>query len=170
MEAAIHTVTSFFDDKFYECVLLVDVTNAFNSLNRQTALQNILHLCPALATIIVNSYRQDVHLFAGNTVFKSEEGTTQGDTLAMSFYALATIPQIRELYTYSLAKQVWYADDSFATGSLPDVRKWWDTLVHQGPAYGYFANNRKTWFVVKESVKMEAKELFGDTSIAITNT
>ena len=75
----------------------------------------------------------------------------------MPFYALAIIPLIREQSTRSPAKQVQYADNSSATGSIPDVCKWWDTLVHQGPAYGYFANNRKTWPVVKEFAEMNAR-------------
>ena len=86
----------------------------------------------------------------------------------MPFHALVTIPLIRELSTHIPAKQVWYADDSSATGSFTDVRKRWDTLVRQGPAYGYFTRDRKTWLVVKESAEIEARGLFGDRSITIT--
>ena len=47
-EAAIHAMCGVFHDEQSEAVLLVDTTNAFNSLNRQAALQNIHHLCPLL--------------------------------------------------------------------------------------------------------------------------
>ena len=68
-----------------------------NSLNRQVALQNIRRLCPPIATILVNSYRDPTDLFVDNDVILSQEGTTQGDPLAMAMYGLATIPLIRRL-------------------------------------------------------------------------
>ena len=41
IEAAVHAVRSTFQDDSTEAVLLVDLTNAFNALNRQVALHNI---------------------------------------------------------------------------------------------------------------------------------
>ena len=80
-----------------EAVLMVDASNAFNSLNRQVALRNILHICPSIAPAIINSYRSDSYLFIGGEVMHSSEGTTQGDPLAMVMYAIATLPLIRQL-------------------------------------------------------------------------
>ena len=51
LEAVIHAVRCCFDEELMEGVLLVDASNAFNSLNGDLALLNIRHLCPALATI-----------------------------------------------------------------------------------------------------------------------
>ena len=76
---------------------MVHASNAFNSLNQQTAMHNILHLCPALAKIIINCYKQATDLTVSGNVLLSEEGTTQGDPLVLPFYDLATIPLIREL-------------------------------------------------------------------------
>jgi len=39
----------------------------------------------------------------------SEEGITQGDPLAMSLYALSTVPLIQKLE--GKGTQVWFADD-----------------------------------------------------------
>ena len=58
--------------------MLVDATNAFNSLNRQATLHNIQHLCPSFSTILINTYRVDVALYIEGTTLFSEEGTTQG--------------------------------------------------------------------------------------------
>lgn len=41
VEAAIHAVQISYENKNTEGVLLVDASNAFNSLNRSTALRNI---------------------------------------------------------------------------------------------------------------------------------
>ena len=48
-EAAIHTMHQMFENVESEAVLLVDASNAFNSLNRKAALYNIHSLCPPLA-------------------------------------------------------------------------------------------------------------------------
>ena len=47
--------------------------------------------------ILINSYRDSTELFVNGDVLLSREGTTQGDPLAMSMYAIATVPLIRSL-------------------------------------------------------------------------
>ena len=84
IEAAVHAARQAFDSENCEAALLIDATNAFNSLNHQTAPQNIRHLCPPIATILVNSYRAPTELFVDNDVILSQEGTTQRDPLAMA--------------------------------------------------------------------------------------
>ncbi len=54
IEAAVHAVREGFQQEDTEAVLLVDATNAFNSLNRQVALRNIRRIC---STILINTYR-----------------------------------------------------------------------------------------------------------------
>ena len=80
------------------------------------ALHNIRRLCPPIATILVNSYRAPTELFVDCDVILLQEGTTQGDPLAMAMYSLATIPLIQKLN--GPCKQVWYANDSAAFVSL----------------------------------------------------
>jgi len=45
IEAAIHDVRKSFEEDNSECLLLVDVDNAFNKLNRKVSLENIKRLC-----------------------------------------------------------------------------------------------------------------------------
>ena len=45
-EAAIHSMKLIFENEDTEAVILVDASNAFNSLNRQAALHNIRIVCP----------------------------------------------------------------------------------------------------------------------------
>ena len=67
-----------------DAALLVDASNAFNSLNRAAALNNIRVLCPLIATYVTNTYRVPARLFGvGSSEDKSAEGTTQGDPLAL---------------------------------------------------------------------------------------
>ena len=88
-------------------------------MNRQTALHNIQHLCPSFSTILINIYREDVNLYVGGSTLLSEEGTTQGDPLAMLMYALGTIPLINHLS--GIGTQVWYADDATVCERLSEV-------------------------------------------------
>ena len=132
VEAAVHTVRSIFKDNDTEAVLLVDASNAFNSLNRQTALHNIRSLCPTLSTILINTYRSESDLFVDGDVISSSEGTTQGDPLAMPMYAVATIPLIKELQQQ--VKQVWYADDASAGGKIDMLQEWWKSLCSNDSA------------------------------------
>jgi len=85
-----------------EAALFVDASNAFNSLNRQVMLHNIQCLCPSLASISINCYRSDVPLYIDGETLFSQEGTTQGDPLAMPLYALDVVPLISKLYCFSV--------------------------------------------------------------------
>ena len=78
----------------------------------------------------------------GQTLF-SQEGTTQGDPLAMAMYALAVTPLINKLQDPNV-KQVWFADDASASARLHSLRNWWDALLKHGTAYGYFPNAEKS--------------------------
>ena len=68
-------------------------------------------------------------------VLRSEEGTTQGDPLAMPMYmyALATVPLINRLGSNEDVTQVWYTDDASAAGGLGSLREWWDHLLVKFP-------------------------------------
>ena len=99
---------------------------------------------------------------------KSEEGTTQGDPLAMSMYAIGTLPLIRELANSVETKQVWFADDASDAGKLEKIKEWWNLLSARGPAYGYYPSASKTWLLVKDSCFRKAQALFDDTDINIT--
>ena len=55
-EAAIHAMARVFSDEGSDGILLIDASNAFNSLNRRVALLNISIVCPALSRFLVNIY------------------------------------------------------------------------------------------------------------------
>ena len=114
-EAAIHAMREVFNSADTEAIILVDASNAFNSLNREVALRNVKNLCPSLATILINTYRSKSELFINGETILSREGTTQGDPLAMAMYAISTIPLIHCLSKDSLVP-AWYADDASAGG------------------------------------------------------
>ena len=75
-KAAIHALRCIFDHSSTEAILLVDATNAFNNLSRTTALINIQHSCLSLATILINTYRQDHEFYIEGEAILSTEGMT----------------------------------------------------------------------------------------------
>ena len=144
----------------------MDASNAFNALNRQVALRNIRSLCPSIATILINTYRAPTDLFVDGSSLLSQEGTTQGDPLAVPMYAVATLPLIHSLPQD--VDQVWYADDASASGSTHCLRAWWDEILNKGPAYGYLANSSKTWLITKPKHLASAEAAFLGTNVNIT--
>ena len=98
IEAAVHVARSAFELEENEAILLVDATNAFNALNCQVALHNIRRLCPPIAIILINSYRSPSDLLVDGDVILSQEGTTQGDPLAMPMYGLYSQPDTRRYW------------------------------------------------------------------------
>ena len=161
-EAAIHAVRDLFADQYSDGVLLIDAKNAFNCLNRNVALGNVRVLCPALGTIVINTYRSSVALYVGGEQLLSTEGTTQGDPLAMAIYAVAITPLIRRV-KQEQTRQIWFADDTGGSRRLRSMRMGWDCLSKYGPMYGYFVNSGKTWLVVKEDRFDETQNVFQGT-------
>ena len=105
-EAAIHAMNTVFEADDTDAVLLIDASNAFNALNRASALHNIRVLCPVIAVYAINTYRKSARLFiTGGKEIVSAEGTTQGDPLAMGLYALSVQPLITSLGAASSIKQ-----------------------------------------------------------------
>ena len=94
----------------------MDAVNAFNTLNCHLALVNISTLCTAFSCILINTYRNDAKLFLRGEAILSQEGTTQGDPVAMAMYALPLLPIVTQL------KLVWYTNDAAADSLLADLR------------------------------------------------
>lgn len=97
VEAAIHAMRGFLDDDQSDGILLIDADNAFNRINRATALRNTHFICPAMQHILTNFYRAPSRIFMNAEDFfelLSQEGTTQGCPLAM---AMALVPLSRLL-------------------------------------------------------------------------
>ena len=165
-----------FKEESTEAVLLVDAPNAFNSINRKIFLHNMSILCPAISTFVTNCYTTPARLFLiGGTEMRSNEGTTQGDPVAMAIYAIGITPLIMmmiELVTTRCddIKMVVFADDSSAAEQLTSLLQWWTTLLEIGPKFGYYHEPKKSWLITKLETHTLAKEVFKTTKVKITNS
>ncbi len=116
--------------------------------------------------MLINTYRHNPQLFVDGEAILSQEGTTQGDSLAMAMYAIGTLPLIHRLDQQ--VTQVWYADDATAGGRLHHLHSWWNQLLSCGPEYGYHAHASKTWLVVKPELLPLASDIFANSGVNIT--
>jgi len=163
-----------FSNEETEAVLLIDATNAFNSVNRMAFIHNTKVICPSLATFVQNCYQYHARLFVlGGAEIKSMEGTTQGDPIAMFIYAIAIIPLIlrsaEKVKTESVeAKIAAFADDLAGVGKLTGLKVLWDEICRTGPKYGYFPEPSKSWLIVKPKNLDLAREIFNDSQIKVT--
>ena len=100
-ESTIHTIYDVYQQDETEAVLLVDIDNAFNSINRKAMLHKISITLPLITTFIACCYMEPARLFfVGNHEITSREDTTQGDPTAMGAYALGVTPLIRFLIQF----------------------------------------------------------------------
>lgn len=58
--------------------------------------------------------------------------------------------------------QYWYADDLSAQGKFDDLLKWWIQLNEE-----YYPEGRKSYLIVSNDDKENAKKIFHDTGIQI---
>ena len=145
----------------------MDASNAFNSLNRETALWNARILWPRCSRFLFNTYRGFASLFVAGADEYSREGTTQGDPLAMFFYGVSLLPLIRKLKDPNNALQSWYADDSAAIAKLKKLEIWLKNLIEEDPAFGYFPEPSKSFLIVDKQYAEEAHHIFDKYSITI---
>ena len=81
-------------------ILLIDASNAFQQMNRSVAIHNVQITCKEMSLYIINTYRNPSRLFiCGGGEILSQEGTTQEDTMAMSWYSINTSIMIQSLRT-----------------------------------------------------------------------
>ena len=172
-EAALHAMQDIFEDNKTEVVLLVDATNAFNSINRKASLHNIDISCPAISIYIYNCYVVPARLFIiGGKEIPSTEGTTHGDPTAMATYALGLTPMMDSLLLDisepNRPKMAVFADDLTVAGKLTQIKTWWEHMKKIGPKYGYDPQTVKSFLIVKEQYAQNARALFNDTDIKVT--
>ena len=158
----IHTLRDQYSKTSADAVLLID---AENSLHQKLALKKIKNTFPSLLTAIKNTYSNPSKRFVKKTIY-SQDGTTQGDPLAMAMYGLAIIPLIKLLSVDNVTKKR-YADDGNAVGKLSNLRTVLDEIVSIGKFFGYHVKASKCQLIVKDEKLGEAKKIFENTGITM---
>ena len=146
-EAIVHTVRQVVEegnpDKW---VLQVDLTNAFNLADRDTAFREVEQSFPDCLQWILTSYGVEAELMFGDTVIPSSTGFQQGDPLASLLFSLDLQPIIEkiQLEVPNLDINAWFHDDGVLVGSKEDLQKVVDIITMDGPPRGLFINLPKS--------------------------
>jgi hypothetical protein len=96
-------------------VLQVDLSNAFNSVDRSKIQAGLLSQLPELLPWFELTHSQPSPLFCKDQVLVSQRGTQQGDPLGPAFFSLAIHPVI-SADDPGLLWEAWYHDDGILVG------------------------------------------------------
>ena len=118
-----------------------------------------------LHVALQNSDSHPSHLYISKLTILSQEGTTQGDPLAMAMYEIAILPLISRLHNDCLT-QKWYADDGIVVRMLKDIGALFDKRTQLGPKYGYLVNPPKCQLIIKYGGEFATE--FAGTNVQIT--
>jgi hypothetical protein len=115
-------------------VLQVDLSNAFNSVDRFKVQEGLLSQLPELVPWFELTHSQPSPLSCQGQVLTSQQGTQQGDPLGPAFFALAIHPTI-SAEDACLLWEAWYHDDgvlvgdeSAVLGALSSLRQRFESL------------------------------------------
>ena len=87
----------------------------------------------------------------------------------MLAYVLSLTPLLSHLKSVKRsAKHVAFADDLTGAGKLKEIKIWWDTLITEGPKYGYYPKPSKSFLIVRQHYKEYAVRIFAGSNIKIT--
>ena len=118
-ESAVDATRSFNNHSSVPKVLLkLDVSNAFNSIDRKTFIGKIATRYPFLYFLVNEGYSNSSTLFAGKHCIPSSRGIQQGDPLGPALFALADDKIAKNV---SLELNIWYLDDATIGGQSSSV-------------------------------------------------
>ena len=96
----------------------------------------------------------------GGEEISSNEGTTQGDPIAMGMHVLGLMPLLSSIISNNTGNliHVAFADDLTCVGKIHELIEWWKNVLHYGPYLGYYVKESKSWLIIKEEYIEIVKE------------
>lgn len=126
-------------------MMLVDITNAFNLVDRTTLISEVRARCPGIARLIEFYYAQPARLYYNDSILASATGVQQGDPLGPLLFSLVLHPLVHKIAAHcSLDMHAWYLDDGTIIGDTLEVSKALKIIQQEGASCGLHLNIRKT--------------------------
>jgi len=115
-----HTLKAYTTSSADVVIATVDLSNAFNTVDRQAIYDTISQHCPELQRYFENAYSQPSNLLWRDVIIPSAQGVQQGDPLGPPLFALA-VARALTATTSTLPFEGWYLDDGTLCGPLESV-------------------------------------------------
>lgn len=96
----------------------LDMSNAFNSVRRDSVLEAVAKHRPDILPFTVSAYGSPSILWAGNSLIESSEGVQQGDPLGPLLFSLALDPVLKSLHCDFISG---YLDDVGMVDTIPSL-------------------------------------------------
>ena len=132
--------------------LLLDFSNAFNSINRGCMFQEIRARIPSMAAWMESCYGAHPILHLGVDFILSCCGVQQGDPLNPLGFALTLQPIVERIKAEvpGLNINAWYLDDRTLCGTPDDLAEVLRIVEEEGPARGFLLNRAKSLLYIPE--------------------
>ncbi|XP_052621089.1 uncharacterized protein LOC111879644 [Lactuca sativa] len=126
-------------------MLTMDLSNAFNLVDRSALLHEVRLSCPSISLWVEFLYGQATRLYLDNTHIWSTTGVQQGDPLGPLLFALVLHPLLHNISNNcKFLLHAWYLDDGTLIGDSEEVAKALDIITMIGPKLGLQLNIKKT--------------------------
>ena len=152
-EAVIHSVSHLMSsgqpDQWW--VLLLDFTNAFNTINRNSMFEEFRAHIPGLSAWIESCYSGQPFLHLGSDTILSCCGV-QDDPLGPLGFSLTLHPVVKHIRAVvpNLTLNAWYLDDGILVGSPRDIAAALNIIESDGPSLGLKLNRTKSLLFIPE--------------------
>ncbi|KAA8490232.1 Retrotransposable element [Porphyridium purpureum] len=128
-------------------VLLVDIANAFNCVDRPTLMRIVQGRFPALWPLVRSTYAHPAPLRVGAHVLASACGVQQGDPLGPLLFSLVLHKVLADTESPGLSS-FWYLDDGSIVGPLAQLEGFLDAFSSDAAVHGMCVNRTKTQLVL----------------------
>ena len=148
VHAASQAMSSVDDDWCW--TLLLDFSNAFNSINREAMFVEFRRRLPGLSAWIEYCYSGQPLLHLGKDVIHSCSGVQQGDPLGPLGFALTLHPIIERIKAdvQSTTMNAWYLDDGTIMGPPDALTSALQIVERDGPSLGLNLSRAKSLLFV----------------------
>ena len=171
-EAIVHSVTCVVegsnispDDRW---TLLLDFSNAFNSVDRGAMFKEMRARIPSMSAWMESCYGSQPILRLGDQSILSCCGVQQGDPLGPLGFALALHPIIELIQQNvpDLLINAWYLDDGTLCGSASDLCAALAIIESEGPPRGLHLNRSKSLLIIPSDATLSHNPLPVDIPIS----